>query len=494
MSALRLARSIERRVLSYIRKHDLVAAGERVVVGVSGGADSTALLLLIARLAPRLGIVVHAAYFDHLLRGKKASQEERETVARLASELGMPLMVGSDDVRAYAREKRLGIEEAARELRYRFLAEAARETGARTVAVGHTADDQIETVLLHILRGSGLTGLAGMLPRVPWPVAVPERHDLTLVRPLLDLRRSETESYCREMGCEPLEDATNRSPRYKRNVVRNELLPLLRAHIPGVDVSLLRLARTAATERRALEEMAERALAQSATFEGGVVRLSQALLGGVPAGLMPQVMRLAASRLLGDAKDLTERHLQSMAAAAVYKPAGTELDLPRGLHLRVEYGEIVLALNESAAEALPVEGVPLVVPSVTTAGGWRIEASLSGGVASLPQSAWEAALDADALVGALRVRRRRPGDHFQPLGLPAGHEKKLQDIFVDLKLPRRRRDNIPVVEDEAGIVWVADYRIAERVKLSPFTRRALRLNAIEAGTEHVAIVDSASAP
>ncbi len=479
------ARSIERRVFRYINAQGLLAAGECVVVGVSGGADSTALLLLLVRLAPRLGLVLHAAHFDHQLRGNKASEEERETVARLAGDLGVPLTVGSDDVRTYAREKRLGIEEAAREVRYRFLARAAREAGTRIVAVGHTADDQIETVLLHILRGSGLTGLAGMLPRSPWPVAPAEEHDLTLVRPLLEVRRSETQSYCREMGREPLEDATNRSPRHKRNVVRNELLPLLRAHIPGVDASLLRLARAAATERRALEEAAERALAQSATIDDSTVRFSLASLQQAPAELMPQVMRLAASKLLGDAKDLTERHLQAMAAAAA-KPAGTELDLPRGLHLHVEYGDLVLALNQSAVEALPVDGVPLVVPGVTTAGRWRIEASLYHDNAPLSESAWEATLDADSLVGGLRARRRRPGDRFQPLGLPAGRhglagEKKLQDVFVDLKVPRRRRDSVPVVEDEVGIVWVAGYRIAERTKLSPSTRRVLRLSAAESG-------------
>jgi len=487
MNASQLARSIERRVLRYIQAQRLLAPGECVVVGVSGGADSTALLLLLTRLAPRLGIVVHAAYFNHQLRGKVASQQERETVARLTNALGVPLTIGSGDVRAYAREKRLGIEEAARELRYRFLADAAQEVGALTIAVGHIADDQIETVLLHILRGSGLAGLAGMLPRSPWPVAAREQHDLTLVRPLLELRRAETESYCREKGCRPLEDTTNRSPRYRRNVVRNELLPLLRAHVRGIDASLLRLARAAASERRGLEDAAERALAQSATFEDGAARLSLASLADVPPGLMPHVMRLAASNLLGDARDLGERHLLAMAAAPG-KPAGTELDLPRRLRLRVEYGEIVLTPNEPAAEGLPAEGVPLVVPGVTTAGGWRIEASLSDD-ASLPESAWEAALDADALVGGLRVRRRRPGDRCHPLGL-AG-EKKLQDILVDLKVPRRRRDKIPVVEDESGIVWVAGYRIAERAKLTPSTRRALRLSISEANVKGFA--DSASA-
>ena len=175
MNASQPARSTERRVLRYVEAQRLLASGECVVVGASGGADSTALLLLLTRLAPRLGIVVHAAYFDHQLRGKKASNEERDAVTALAGDLGVPLTVGSGDVRAYAREKRLGIEEAARELRYRFLADAAQKVGARTVAVGHTADDQIETILLHILRGSGLTGLAGMLPRSPWPVAAREQ-------------------------------------------------------------------------------------------------------------------------------------------------------------------------------------------------------------------------------------------------------------------------------------------------------------------------------
>ncbi len=490
MSPSQPARSVERRVLRYVQVEQLLPHDEGVLVGVSGGADSTALLLLLARLAARLGIVVHAAYFDHQLRGRAASKRESAAVRQLTADLGIPLAVGSADVRAFAREKRLGIEEAARELRYRFLAEAAREVGARTVAVGHTADDQIETLLLHILRGSGLTGLSGMLPRSPWPVADVEGRDLTLVRPLLEVRRAETLSFCREMGREPLEDASNRSSRYRRNIVRNELLPLLRADVPGIDASLLRLARTVATERRALAEMAERALAQSAAIEGGTARLSISLLRDVPPGLLPHVMRLAASKLLGDARDFGERHLLAMAAA-IDKPAGTELDLPRGVHLRVEYGEMVLALNEAQAEGLPAEGAPLVVPGLTNMGTWTLEATLRDGAPTSPPQAWEAALDADALVGGLRVRRRRPGDRYRPLGL-AG-ERKLQDVLVDLKVPRRRRDSIPVVEDEAGIVWAAGYRIAERARLTPSTRRVLRLSAVEVAEDHIDPVDAAPA-
>jgi tRNA(Ile)-lysidine synthase len=470
-------RLLERNVFRYVRAHNLLPAGGTVLAGVSGGADSTALLLLLVALAPKLGIEVRAAYFDHQLRGRSASEREHRTVTALAESLGVPLSTGAGDVRTYAREKRLGTEEAARELRYPFLARAARDCGARTVAVGHTADDQVETVLMHILRGSGLAGLAGILPQSPWPVATPEARDLTLVRPLLEVCRAQTEAYCREAGYQPLEDASNRSPRFRRNVVRYRLLPLLREHVRGVDAAILRLARAAAAERQAINRAAEQALARAGSIEDGVVRLSQAPLREMPAGLLPHLMRLAASRLLGDARDIGERHLLAMSAVA-RKPAGTELDLPRGLHLRVDYGEVVLTVNEAepACEALPIEGVELAVPGSTSAGGWRFEASIvDRGEPAAPAKEWEARIDAGSVEGRLAVRRRRHGDRFQPLGM-AG-EKKLQDVFVDAKVPRRERDSVPVICDDGGILWIAGYRIAERVKVAESTRRVLRLRA-----------------
>lgn len=448
-----------------------------VLVGVSGGADSTALLLLLVALTPKLRIDVRAAYFDHQLRGKKASKGERETVAALADALDVSLATGAGDVRRHAHEKRLGIEESARELRYAFLAKAAHDCDARVIAVGHTADDQVETVLMHILRGSGLSGLAGMLPRSSWPTPTPDGRDLTLVRPLLEARRSETEAYCRERGHQPLTDASNRSRRFRRTVVRHELLPLLREHVRGVDEAILRLARASALEREALEDAAEQALSKAGAVEKGAVRLSLAALGETSRGLLPQVMRLAASRLLGDVRDLGERHLLAMVAA-VGKPAGTELDLPRRLHLRVEYEDIVMTAGdvESEVEALPVEGVELSVPGGTRAGGWRFEASIVEGDASQAMGIdYEASVDAEAVRGVLRVRRRRPGDRFRPLGMSG--EKKLQDVFVDDMVPRRQRDGVPVVYDAAGIVWVVGHRIADRVKVTASTRRLLLLRA-----------------
>jgi tRNA(Ile)-lysidine synthase len=181
-----LGPAIERRVQRFIRKHDLLHSGDSVLVGVSAGPDSTALLLLLARLATKLRLKLTAAYFDHRLRGMKEAQRERVFVAALAEGLGLPLITGGADVRGHARESRISLEEAAREQRYAFLAEAADRSGAGVVAVGHTADDQVETVLLHIIRGSGLGGLAGMAARASWPLTGGEGLDVG--RPLLCLR------------------------------------------------------------------------------------------------------------------------------------------------------------------------------------------------------------------------------------------------------------------------------------------------------------------
>jgi tRNA(Ile)-lysidine synthase len=467
--------ALERRVLRYVREQRLLGGEERVVVGVSGGADSTALLLILARLAPRLGMELRAAHFDHRLRGKAAARREREFLARLADSLGVPLLTGEGDVRAHARDRRLGLEEAARELRYAFLARAARENGARSVAVGHTADDQVETVLMHILRGSGLTGLAGMLPRSPWPVAADDSDGLSLLRPLLTVRRQETEAYCREMGWQPLEDSTNRSPRYRRNRLRHRLLPLLREYNPRLDDALLRLASAVALERQALAETAAEKLAALGSSEGGAARLSLSGLRSLPAGLRLQVLRLAAGQVLGNVQDIGTRHLRAMADAAD-KTAGTRLDLPRRLGLRVEYGSLVLfSMDEEAVDALPDGETALAVPGRTAVGRWLFDASVESPAESALSASdeWEVSMNVDALIGDLRVRRRRRGDRFRPLGL-AG-EKKLQDLLVDAKVPRDRRDAVPVVCDAHGIVWVAGQRLAERVRVTASTRRVLRL-------------------
>jgi len=487
--------ALERRVLRYVRDRTVLHPGERVLAAVSGGPDSTALLLILSRLAPSLDFSLTAAHFDHGLRGPSAARRERSYVEAICRRLGVPLRVGAGDTRAQARALRLSREEAARELRYAFLAEAAVAADCTVVTTGHTADDQVETVLLHIIRGSGLGGLAGMAARGPWPLA--GREGLDVARPLLCLRRQETAHYCREEGLEPVVDPSNVSPAFLRNRLRLELLPLLRQYNPRIDSALLRLAEAARADLAVVEGMAADVLSPGGG--GQAVVLSRGRLAGLPEGLQRHALRLAVRRLLGDLRDLHGDHVDALLAGLT-RPwrVGYHLDLPRGLRFDVGYEEAVLALEEGEAAAFqPAPSgsaeasypeAPLTVPGVTSWGPWLIEAELTAvgvpaclpdrqadqaGAETPPADPWQAWLDADVTGEDLRVRSRRPGDRFQPLGL-AG-EKKLQDFFVDARIPRAQRDAVPLVCGKPGIVWVVGHRIDGRARVTETTRRLLRL-------------------
>lgn len=469
-------RSVAARVRRFIRDYDLVRPGARVLVGVSGGPDSTCLLLTLAALRRSLRFELCAAYFDHGLRGPSAAERERRFLRSLTETLAVPLQCGAGDLRGHAQARRLSLEEAARELRYRFLARAARKARCDAVAVGHTQDDQAETVLLHLLRGSGLRGLAGMAPSAPWPL--PSRGDTPrLVRPLLCLSRADTERACREAGVVPLRDPTNRSRAHLRNRIRLELLPLLRRYNPRIGEALVRFATTAAADVEFLEELAAAALPASRGADG-TVRLERRRLLALPPALQAHAVRLAASRLLGDARALSERHLRAVLRAAA-GPTGGRLDLPRGLRLQVERGAITLTKRPpSPPRPLPDGARPLPVPGTVRFGLWRIEVQLLArrpAARSLVADSYVAYLDADACGPRLSLRRRRPGDRFQPLGL--ARSKKLQDFFVDAHVPRAERDAVPLVCAERGIAWIVGRRLAEWAKVTAASRRVLRLRA-----------------
>lgn len=471
-----VAPGLERRVLRFVRERGLTERGQRVLVALSGGADSTALLLVLARLADRLGTEVCAAYFDHRLRGRSAGERERKYAAALTKELGVPLDSGAGDVRDHARASRLSLEEAARELRYRYLAQAAREMSCPLVAVGHTADDQAETVLMHILRGSGLAGLGGMAPRAPWPVRA-EGEGPVLVRPLLEVARTEASEYCRERGVGPLEDPTNRSLTPLRNRIRRELLPALRRYNPRVDAALRRLAGAAAADQEVIDGLAASVIDEGSEAREGEVRLSRRRLEELPHALRLHALRLAARRLVGDIRDLGEAHLRAMAEASA-KSVGARLDLPHGLRLGVDYDEVFLAVGPAAQTPCPLPDAPvaLSVPGVTRVGPWTFETEVAPRSAgTVAADAGEAMLDFAAVDGELSVRRRRAGDRFQPLGLAA--EKKLQDFLVDAKVPRSQRDQVPLVCARGGIAWVVGHRIADWAKVRGRGRRLLKITA-----------------
>lgn len=465
------SRALRSQVRSFILDHGLIATGDRILVGVSGGPDSTCLLLILAALRRSMAFELEAAHFNHQLRSSRAASQEARFVSSLAERSNIPLHLGTGDVRRYARERKRSLEEAARELRYSFLAATASETNCARVAVGHTTSDQAETVLLHLVRGAGLRGLAGMRPTSEWPV--PTEHALALIRPLLSLSREDTAQCCDGMGLAPVDDPSNRSSRQTRSRVRHELIPLLRTFNPRIEEALARLASSASDDVTLLEQLASNALQHSTS--AGEVRIGRERLSALPPSLQRHAVRMAIAQLIGDTRNLAERHVRSVIDASSGR-AGTHLDLPRGIQVRVTRTAVILATQASKPAPLPARALSLPVPGLIDFGPWQLKTEL---VTSKPRQLSThdgllAVLDADRCQD-LRVRKWRKGDRFQPLGMQ--HAKKLQDFFVDAHVPRDERATLPLVVAKQGIVWVPTQRPAEWAKVTNETARYLRINA-----------------
>lgn len=448
-----VTRRVERAVAGFVREHGVVRQGERVLVAVSGGPDSSALLLVLSALRERLGVQLAAAYFDHRLRGPEASAEERRAVRALAARTGVDLTEGEGDVAAEARRARTSVEATARALRYRFLRKTAAANGCGVVATGHTLDDQAETIVLHLARGAGLGGLGGMAPRAPWRLG---GDGPDVARPLLGVRREETRAYCLAAGVEIVEDPTNRLLDAARNRVRLETLPALRRLNPRVEEALVRLGRAAAEAEATLDALADAALAR-ARVEEERVSVPREGLRSLAEVVRQRALVRAWQRLAGVVEHPSERVARALARAAE-APPGTTLDLPGGVRLEAGYDVIVLRRGAPPSRAYATRTVRLPVPGEAAFGPWRLRA----GVGEPPAGALVAEVDPSAAEGGLVVRTRRPGDRFQPSGMREA--KKLQDFFVDEKVPREEREVTPLVTSPRGIVWVVGLRVAEWAK------------------------------
>ncbi len=446
--------------------------GETVLAAVSGGPDSVCLLHVLCTLREGLGIGLHLAHLNHQLRGAD-SDADMEYVKALGKKLGVPVTVGMRDVATYQKEHRLSPEEAAREVRYRFLAEAGRDVGAGVIAVGHTADDRAETVIMNLLRGTGTRGLRGLQPVSRRTFG---RDTVVIIRPLLEISRRATGAYCSEHDLKPRLDATNLSLAPTRNRVRHELIPALRKYNPNVVDALLRTARIAGDDTEYIDAQVANILPDLMVAGEGHVIVDKPGLLALPAALRRYVLRAAIQEVRGTLKDIEAGHVEDLVEA-LEKPAGTAVGLPDGLVFSIEYNRYLIARDTAALCPLPVlKGEhPLTVPGVTRLPGWEVTADIikAGNEPEAEDDGWTARLDYDVAGASLTVRPRRPGDRFHPLG--AGGGRKLNRFLIDEKVPRAWRTRVPVVTDPDGIVWVAGWRIDERAKVTAATRRVLRL-------------------
>ncbi len=511
-------RIVERAITRAAQRHALWTPGARLVVAVSGGADSLCLLgALLAlrdrghRLAPGEIIVAH---FDHGLRGEESSADAR-FVQQVAAEVGAPFVLGQPDV-PYSTELRVGIEDWARRTRYAFLRRVAVEYEAERIVTGHTHDDQAETILLHWLRGSGLAGMRGMAPL---------RGDIA--RPLLDVTHAQTMAYCTALGWTPREDSSNADPRFLRNRIRHELLPLLETYNPGIRERLARNGELLAEDEAYLEAQTQVAWADVSErpYRGGV-RLDRKLTPELPPALRHRLYRAAVRTVSNGEVTLEARHITGLDRQLLDGHTGSFRRLPGGISAIMKYDALVFQQDAASTSArvgsgqsakadfvaagpsgavstaragnlpqawqLPVPGA-VALPEL----GWRIRAwriegapgsedasglppapalpslSFADRPAEIGRAESRVYLDASTIGETLTVRAWQPGDRFRPLGMRG--EKKLQDYFSDAKAPRELRGRLPLVFNADHLVWVAGLRIDDRVRLTPTTQAVVVL-------------------
>ena len=473
---------IERRVAAALGRAGRSGKCATLVVAVSGGPDSTALLRCLHGLSESHALTLHAAHLNHDFRGAEADADA-DFARDLAVGLGLDFTVAKEDPVEYqARRGVSSFEQAAREMRYSFLARTAAAVGARAAATGHTADDLAETVLLHVLRGSGLHGLRGMTESAPWPWP-PNAVGISLFRPLLEMTKDETRAYCLELGQPYRDDSGNYLWRFARNRVRHQLMPQLAAEFnPRVREALVRLARISGEAADFAEEELDRAWPSLAAESAGKSAGEVHVLAEALARLHPALQRLALRRayrlVFGDTLRLSESHLAAMAGLLRSNRGGGSIDLPRGGKLR-RSGDFLVLTGPDGESGPPGAGAipetPLPLPerigdeTSATAGPWIVTMRV---VEPGEQCPWDGAapgehaagLDWTALSeGPVIVRTWRPGDRFQPSGM-TGH-KKLQDFFTDAKVPRDLRGGIPLLLSGERVAWVVGYRTAGWVTL-----------------------------
>ena len=328
-------KTLEQRVINFIQQHNLFSTSDKLVVAVSGGADSVCLLHILMQRRAELDIELHIAHLNHLLRGIE-SEADAEYVSQLAEHLDVSATLGKREVRRYKAEHRLSVEEAAREVRYQFFAEVAKSVCADRIAIGHTADDQAETILLHLLRGTGSYGLQGMQPLTKWESLYD--NPLIVVRPLLEVNRKEIETYCQEHSLAPRQDSSNLSSSHLRNRIRQELIPLLQSYNPRINEALLRMADSLAVDYSFFEQQVSQTWDKVMIAEEDALVLNTKEITQLHPALQRYLLREVVRRLLGSLKDIEWKHIEKMRTA-LNLPRGKQVALPRGLTFYVEQGK-----------------------------------------------------------------------------------------------------------------------------------------------------------
>ena len=467
---------IRLKVRKTIEDNGLIKKGDKVLVAVSGGPDSVALLHILAELSGRYDIELAVAHLNHMLRGKEADRDAR-FVRKMADDLSLPFIIEEVNVKNIAKARKMSIEEAAREARYDFYSRAAAKFGAARIATGHTLDDQAETILMRLLKGSGSLGLSG----IPYKR---KSGNILVIRPLLDVTRKTIDKYLKKNRVTACIDATNLNIVYFRNKIRNILIPILEKDFnPKIKYVLASMASTFADESSYLAGIAAKKMKHICRMTRGGVELKIKGIAREHAALQRLIVRQVLAYLAGSKKGITYKHweaIESLIRGEEHK----QINLLGRIKAAKNSGKIIFTRRDAdlkgtfdlkKAATLKVPG-EVILPGL----GAKIKAEVIKGRPDFKKKKDKNTeyVNGDLIGSYLKIRIKRAGDRMKPLGM-AGY-KKLHDIFVDEKISRERRNMVPIVVSGNKILWAAGVRLSDEFKVNESTKRILKLSATNA--------------
>lgn len=452
---------LKEKALKTIKRYSMLQHGDSLLIGLSGGPDSVCLTVILDELKDNFNLSLHAVYVNHGLRPKENIEEE-EFCRRLCDELGIKFYVEPVETRQHSESKKLNLQEAARELRYDAFDRIAYKVNAACIAIAHNADDQAETVLMRLIRGAGRKGLSGMPPVRG-----------SIIRPLIDIERKDIEAFLSQKNISYMTDSSNLKRDYSRNRLRLEIFPLLKDENPSVIESINRTAEILRGEDEYLEIKTTKTMMRLITRKTDEsIELFLIPLMNIEKAILRRVLRRVLSEI-GAERGIELVHIDDIIHLVKECKSGDMINLPKGI--RALKGYSTLLFTRETTEGLKTQNIDIPGEIILNESGLRLLAQLL----DKPEETDGrdiAVLDYDSLTLPLQVRMRKDGDFFYPAGF--GKRKKLQDFFVDEKVPREQRDTVPIIVSGADIIWVAGCRMDERFKAKEGTKKFLLLKVV----------------
>ena len=461
--------NMEKRVLEYILENELLQEKEKVVVGVSGGPDSICLLEVLYRLKSQLEIELAVAHINHMLRGEEANEDEKY-VNNFCLERGIEVYSKRININEFAKKQKMSTETAGREARYQFFKEVMKKTNSNKIATAHNANDQVETIFMRIMRGTGLEGLTG----------IPVKRDSIYIRPILFLQREEIEWYCEKNNLNPRIDKSNMERDYSRNKIRLDIIPYMKENFNSDVVKVInRMANTLKEDNELIESVIDEYFFKYCKVEKSYI-IIRSDIADCKSVIINRVIRKATSIISGSAYNIEAKHIVGVKKL-FQLGTNKRVDLPNGLYAENVYGDIYIRKVESEGDKYYEEVVinKADIESEFIFGAYYIKFEVLENVKNIKfaDNSFIKYFNYDKINGNIIIRTRKNGDKMTPLGMNG--RKKIKDIFIDSKVSVSQRNVVPIIQFDDEVAWLVGLKVSNEYKVTKETKKLLKITVME---------------